>query len=276
MRWVIPTNGQKVVAQGLTYLGDREGPPNRSGDPIVDACQRFYGLEGEPWCAMFAGFVIASSSADSDYKLAAAEVMHPATAIMAERADKRGWHVPGGAWVPPGALFIIPGRHVGFVTQSFRDGSFATLEGNSADAVRTTLRRWDDGWSAIVIPRTGMPADAAVATGYGFDDTRVKLYGGWEKRPIRDGQMRQFALNHPGWWVQPVRVRRHAQFAFRAGPEGTWNQWQYGPWIGKDAKKRRDEVMAHWVDAHEGAVARPWRRDDIPTVKPGKAPAKET
>lgn len=255
-------------------MGDREGTtPNRSGDPIVDACQRMYGLQGEPWCAMGAGYVIANSPASSAFKDKARQIMHPYTGTIFDRAKERGWVTAGGASTPTGALFIIRGRHVGMVWRSYADGTFLTWEANSGDAVRSNRRAWSDGWQAIVIPGTGNAQAQGTVAGYGFDDRRVVLKGGWQTPHARDLQQRAWAKAHPDWWTQAVRVRKPSPYAFRTGPKGTWDRWSFGPWLGPDGKRIRDEQLARWQAANDGAPARTWRRDDYPGA--GKAPGKE-
>lgn len=234
-----------------------------------------YGFKdaGVPWCACFAGYVIAVSAASAEFKQSSAAVMSPSTALLYERAHANGWVERGDSHTPPGSLFVIPGRHVGFVWQAYRDGTFLTIEGNSGDAVRSNRRSWDDGWEAIVLPRTGTTAPTATQSGYGFDDTRVKLYGGWQTREQRDQQMAAFKKSKKGWWTQPVRVKKRAPFAFRAGPDGTFSHNRFGPWVGHEAKARRDDVMRQWQENNK-ATARPWRDDSIP-ASGAPAPAKE-
>ena len=254
------SNGQATLRKAGHYLGAMEGAPNRSGDPIVDECQALYGLEGVPWCACFVGYCIANSDADAAYKKDAKSVVHPSTAEMVARAKRKGWYGPHGKFTAPGDLFIIDGLHVGFVNALNSDGTFQTIEGNASNGVRSLTRSWSDGWRVISIPGVGKPGPAAVVDGYGFDDTRVKLYGGWPTPQARDQQMRKFAAANPGFWTQAVRVNRNSRYAFRAGPDGTWNRWTYGPWLHKTGKDTRDEQMKKWQDKHKGTTARPWKK----------------
>ncbi len=46
-------------------------------------------------------------------------------------------------------LFIIDGKHVGFVNALNKDGTFQTIEGNAANGVRSYTRSWSDGWQVI-------------------------------------------------------------------------------------------------------------------------------
>lgn len=246
----------------------------------MDACQRMYGMGPgtppgpQPWCAMFTGYTAATSTAAAAWKEKAREVIHPSTAVMYERARERGWVKRGGPGTPTGALGIIPGRHVFWVWRSYADGTLVSLDGNSGDAVRANRRAWSDGWEAIVIPGTGAAQAIGSQSGYGFDDLSVKLYGGWATPAIRDAQLRRYAQAHPEHWTQAVRVRRQSPYAFRAGPKGTFDHWRFGPWIGDEGKRIRDEQAAAWQDAHPGAQLRTWRRDDVPAAA-GTAPSKE-
>jgi hypothetical protein len=140
------------------------------------------------------------------------------------------------------------------------DGTFATIEGNASDGCRSLIRSWRDGWKVISIPGVGAPGPAAVVDGYGFDDTRVKMYGGWPTPEARDQQMRKFAAANPEYWTQAIRVARKSPFAFRAGPAGTYNRWTYGPWLHGTGKQTRDKQMDQWSKKHEGVTARPWKK----------------
>jgi hypothetical protein len=254
------SNGQMTLRKALSYLGSMEGPPNRSGDPIVSECQEMYGLDGVPWCACFVGYCIANSEADAKYKAAAKSVVHPSTAVMVDKARKKGWYTGHSKNTKPGDLFIIDGKHVGFINAINKDGTFQTCEGNAANGVRSYVRAWSDGWQVISFPGVGAPGPQAVVDGYGFDDTRVKLYGGWPTPKARDGQMAKYAAANPDHWTQAVRVERDSPYAFRAGPKGTWGHYTYGPWLHRTGKDTRDKQMEKWAKAHEGVTPRPWKK----------------
>jgi hypothetical protein len=142
------------------------------------------------------------------YKQAAKTIMSPSTAVMVDKAQRKGWYGGHSKTTKPGDLFIIDGKHVGFINQVRNDGTFATIEGNASDGVRALIRSWRDGWKVISIPGVGAPGPAAVVDGYGFDDTRVKLYGGWPTPEARNQQMRKFAAANPEFWTQAIRVAR--------------------------------------------------------------------
>jgi hypothetical protein len=254
------SNGQQTLRKASKYLGAQEGAPNRSGSPIVDECQEMYGLQGVPWCACFVGYVIANSEAQAKYKTAAKSVVHPSTAVMVDRARKKGWYRAHSKWTKPGDLFIIDGRHVGFVNWINKDGTFTTLEGNASNGVRSLVRSWSDGWQVISFPGVGDPGPAAVVDGYGFDDTRVKIYGGWPTPEARNQQMRKYQAANPGNWTQAIRVQANSRYAFRAGPDGTWGRYTFGPWLHGTGKATRDTEMKKWQDKHKGITARPWKK----------------
>ncbi len=254
------SNGQQTLRKASSYLGSYEGAPNRSGSPIVDECQKFYGLQGVPWCACFVGYVIAESGADAKYKAAAKSIVHPSTAVMYDRARAKGWLHDGSQKTNPGDLFIIDGRHVGFVNSTMSGGLFTTLEGNAQNGVRSLTRSWKDGWRVISFPGVGKAGPQAVVDGYGFDDTRVKLYGGWPTPEARNQQLKKFAAANPDLWTQAVRVERNSPYAFRAGPKGTYDNWTYGPWLHGTGKQTRDKQMKAWADKHEGTTPRPWKK----------------
>ena len=255
------SNGQMVVRKGMSYLGAEEGPPNRSGDPVVDECQKQYGLSGVPWCACWCGYVVKQSGAKAAYVKDALSVIHPSTAEMVARAKRRKWYGPHGRATRPGDMFIIAGRHVGLINAVNKDGrTFVTVEGNAANGVRSYTRAWSDGWMVIHVPGVGDPGPASTVDGYGFDDTRVNLYGGWPNAKVRDKMLAKFVAAHPDHWAQAVRVERPSPYAFRAGPEGTWGHYTFGPWLQRTGKDRRDAEMEIWQKANRGATARPWKR----------------
>ena len=254
------SNGQYTLRKALSYLGSMEGPPNKSGSPIVSECQEMYGLNGVPWCACFVGYCVANSEASDQYKKDAASVVNPSTAEMVARAKRKGWYKAHGKYTAPGDLFIIDGLHVGFINALNKDGTFQTVEGNASNGVRSLTRSWSDGWQVISIPGVGAPGPQAVVDGYGFDDTRVKVYGGWPTPEARNGQMNKFAKANPDYWTQALRVQANSPFAFRAGPKGTYGHYTFGPWLHKTGKEIRDKEMQQWQDKHKGATARPWKK----------------
>jgi hypothetical protein len=255
------SNGQETLRKAMTYLGASESPSGSNrGKGIIDDCQALYGLAGVPWCACFVGYCVAESKADAKYRANAKKVVHPSTTVMVDKAKKLGWYKGHGRNTKPGDLFIIDGKHVGFINQLRNDGTFVTVEGNAMDGVRSLVRSWRDGWQVISIPGVGDPGPAATVDGFGFDDTRVKLFGGWPTPEARDQQLRKFAAANPSMWTQAVRVQRPSPYAFRAGPQSTYNRWTFGPWLHNTGKATRDKQLEKWEKANEGVKARPWRK----------------
>jgi len=255
------SNGQEVIRKAQGYLGAHEGAPNKSGAPIVNECQALYGWPdgGYAWCAMFVGYVSANSGADSKYKAAAKSIINPSTQATYDAARAKGYVHPGNGQAVPGDLFIIPGKHVGIVTANRDAKTFYTVEGNCQDSVTSVIRAWSDGWQRISLPNVGTPAPAATVDGYGFDDTRVKLYGGWPTPEARDGQMRAFAAANPDQWTQAVKVAKDSPYAFRAGPPGTYSHYSFGPWLHETGKATRDAEQAAYEKTNK-ITARPWKK----------------
>ena len=253
------SNGQQTLRTAQGYLGAHEGAPNRSGAPVVDACQAFYNLEGTPWCNSFVGFCIANSGASAKYKTAAKSIMSPSTQVTADKARAKGWLLPGNGKARPGDAFVIPGVHIGFVLSVGSGNLFTSVEGNWQDSVSSVTRSWADGWQRISLPDVGDPAPAATVDGYGFDDTRVRLFGGWQTAAQRDGQLKKYAAANPDQWTQAVRIETSSPYAFRAGPVGTYSHWSFGPWLHETGKAVRDDEMKAY-EAANNITARPWRK----------------
>jgi hypothetical protein len=66
---------------------------------------------------------------------------------MVDKAQRKGWYGGYSKTTKPGDLFIIDGKHVGFINQVRNDGTFATIEGNVSDGCRSLIRSWRDGWN---------------------------------------------------------------------------------------------------------------------------------
>lgn len=253
------SNGQQTLRTAQGYLGAHEGAPNRSGAPVIDACQAFYNLEGTPWCNSFVGFCIAESGASAKYKTAAKSIMSPSTQVTADKARAKGWLLPGNGKARPGDFFVVPGVHIGFVLSVGSGTLFTSVEGNWQDSVSSVTRSWADGWQRISLPDVGDPAPAATVDGYGFDDTRVRLFGGWQTSAQRDGQLKKYAAANPDQWTQAVRIETSSPYAFRAGPVGTYSHWSFGPWLHDTGKAVRDDEMKAY-EAANNITARPWRK----------------
>jgi hypothetical protein len=244
-------NGYMFLAELEKYLGQSEDPnrPNRSGGPVVDACQiaSGYSPPGVPWCGCLQKYAAMNIKYQSYI-----DICDGYTGYIYDRAKARGWVKPGGASTPPGSLFIISGKHVGAVLSSGAD-YFTTIEGNAADACRSQTRAWSDGWVAIVPPDLGTTANGTRNV-FGFEDlnTKPQRFGGWKVKSGRDAKMAAFKSSHPGWWVRPIKIATQSPYAFEAGKPGTFGKtWNYGPW---ENKETRDSKLDGWKRLNHGNV----------------------
>ena len=128
----------------------------------------------------------------------------------------------------------------------------AILAVPAAAASRPPLPANHDLW--LKVGRCEQPGN-----GYGFDDTRVRLYGGWQTAAQRDGQLKKYAAANPDQWTQAVRIETSSPYAFRAGPAGTYSHWSFGPWLHETGKAVRDDEMKAY-EASNNTTARPWRK----------------
>ena len=246
------TPGQSLIHEASKYLGQREGAANRSGGAIVDACQRHFGLTGVPWCGCFVGFV-ASRVGFEPFR----QIGHPAVAVTHARATERGWVKAGGATTPPGSLFLIAGKHIGFVLES-SSRYFRTVEGNAGNACASLTRAWSDGWQAVVAPGLGTSSPAE-RQAFGFEDitNTPKRFGPWADKAGRDRVMADYAAANPNRYTRAIRVpvSDGPAFAFESGPKPAPAVYRFGPWADKAG---RDRVMAAW-ERSTGRKARPFR-----------------
>lgn len=111
-----------VIAEARSHLGYREKPGN------VTLFGDWYGLQGQPWCAMFVSFVAKKAGAASIIP------RHAFTPAGAKWFKDRGrWHTKPKAGALAYFYNASLGRiaHVGIVEKVFPDGSFYSLEGNT-------------------------------------------------------------------------------------------------------------------------------------------------
>lgn len=251
-----------IIAEALRYQGQREGAPNRSGGFIVDACQKLYGLQGVPWCGCYVGYV--NNRASGPYR----EIAHPAVAVTYDRAKAGvgGVKLQKGGPCPPGSLFLIRGKHIGFVLSAPKGSStFRTIEGNAGDACRSLTRAWRDGWEVITHPSLGTAA--VPSRGYGFDDSGLapsldgpwRRLGGWKTAKARDAQMEKRKAKFPDRLYRPAKSDQPAPFYFdewEPGGPGPYDTWRFGPWADRAG---RDELMKV-RERNTGRQMRPWSR----------------
>jgi CHAP domain-containing protein len=129
--------GLKALAQARRFVGVAEHPPGSNRTPFG----RWFGADGEPWCAMFLSYC---------FKVGAGVVLCGGVAGA-------GVNVNGCAYVPtlerwlretdqwvaepaPGDIVIFnwdggPSDHAGLVERPLGDERFASIEGNSGNQV---------------------------------------------------------------------------------------------------------------------------------------------
>ena len=266
------TWGEKVIAEAQNYIGQIEGRPNCSGGFIVDACQHYYGMGNgtgvgpQPWCGCYTGYVAGQINYEN-YKA----ICSPGVAVTYARAAERGWlKGRGNRNTPMGALFLIDGRHIGFVLEA-GDTYFTTVEGNASDGCRSLTRAWSDGWEVIIPPDLGNARPSDVKTVYGFDDLNIKprRYGGWARAEVRDRQQAKFGEAQAGWWTRSIRIATNAPYAFEAGKSGTYGQtYEFGPWHSRDS---RNAEMAKYAKRVGHDHLRTWSKKikTVPGAEPG-------
>lgn len=123
-----------VVRMARTQLGTRESGDNGT------KYGRWFGMDGQPWCAIFVSWVFAKAG----HALPALQGARgfAGVAAGAEALRRRGelHKTPrvGDIWLHRGPS--VDRDHTGIVVAVHADGSFTTIEGNSSDAVREVRR----------------------------------------------------------------------------------------------------------------------------------------
>jgi hypothetical protein len=119
----VKTPGQLALAEAATHLGYRESPFG-SNDTIFGA---WYGLQGQPWCAVFESYCFGHTGSGFRYSYVP-DIYHDA---------RNGLNRLQVVWTPkPGdlALYDIGGEqlaHTAFVHTSPASGRFEDLGGNT-------------------------------------------------------------------------------------------------------------------------------------------------
>lgn len=121
------TTVSKVLTGARQHVGKRETPDNKT------EFGRWYGADGNPWCAMFVSFVFAHAG-----------LPLPASSRKGFAYTPSGakWFRDQGRWstkphVGDVVFFRMPGtqrrriNHVGIVEAVHPDGSITTIEGNT-------------------------------------------------------------------------------------------------------------------------------------------------
>lgn len=123
----MPATKADVLKQAASQIGYAETPVNRT------KYGKWYGLDGQPWCAMFVSWVASKCDA---LDIIPKHAYTPSGAAWFKKAGR--WHTskPKSGDV---AYFQFPGgpdriHHVGFVESVRADGSLVTIEGNTSPA----------------------------------------------------------------------------------------------------------------------------------------------
>lgn len=118
----------QILRIAKTELGEHEYPFNSNKVKYAE----WYGMNGQPWCAMFVSWVFAKAG-----QLDAVFGKHASCAQWAESARLRDALVTHGPSTQPGDLVLykfgarVPG-HVGIVEHVHSDGSVTAIEGNTS------------------------------------------------------------------------------------------------------------------------------------------------
>lgn len=136
----------KIKAYEFSQLGVREtcgGSCNRG--PTVDKYQRYFGLLGQPWCAIFQAY---------SWTQAGAPLFAPPPYNRFFVPSIGQWALRNGylnAKAKVGSLVaflsgpnVLDGTHIGYVVKLVGGSGYMTVEGNSSDAVREVYHPWND------------------------------------------------------------------------------------------------------------------------------------
>lgn len=127
----MPTTPNDVLALAAAELGTVESPANSNKTKYG----RWYGLDGQPWCAMFISWVFASAGLPLPASTAKGFAYTPSGAA---------WFQSQGRWRTSGpargdvVFFDFPNdgvnriSHVGVVESVRADGAIVTIEGNTS------------------------------------------------------------------------------------------------------------------------------------------------
>lgn len=199
------TNGQKVITTGLKYVGVHEVPMGSNSGPYIDGWEARWGLHGQPWCNMYTDAMFSEAKVDDD------NVNTPSTEVTWQRAVQKGDVWDGKSLIPEGAMWVVPGTHICFVTADLQDGTVKTLEGNHMNAVLPNRRYVRDGKIIIVPSVKHDTPPPAPKYEYWIEDTEAKQklfqvngkVGVWSTKAARDKRLaelkksKEWAKYHP-------------------------------------------------------------------------------
>lgn len=196
---------EQLLDIARSQLGVHEDPPNSNRTPYG----KWYGLDGQPWCAMFASWCLAKVGIHN-WKHA----YTPTGYAMFKNAGRLFFKPAPGDLV----YFDFPGdsvhriSHVGFVESVNRDGTIVTIEGNTNAAGSRT--------GGNVLRHTRDPIRHGIR-GYG--------------RPVYEPPQEDDMTDAERWALADVWVRESYRLAGKTADEPGVNYW-----IGEILAKRAD------------------------------------
>lgn len=229
----------RVVDTAARYVGVREEPDGSNRGPLIDRWQRVWGMQGEPWCGMFASAVYREAGVT--------DVAHPSTWEICRKAREHRWT---STTPVPGALVVWCGTHVEILVSQVSPGVWRTIGGNTANQVAWRTRALD-GTTIVVPPELRDQKPTPPARSYWLEDVAAKprLYGPWRLRANRERAIARLPK------AQQARVRRvrtpKGSYAFLLGPRRL-----YGPWTTQAARASAQVLL----EKRLGRKLRPFSR----------------
>lgn len=228
------TNGQQVAVTALEQeaLNIIEHPwgSNSDNGEWIDDSQARWGLRGEPWCGCGVDYIF-SLAGVNDHGLG-----HPATWVIAQRADALGGCRPKGD-LHPGSIVLRAPFHVEVLIRRRPSGLLECVGGNVNQGLRETVR--DPGEYRIVEPpglRDMHPdSNRETISIYWFEDPRLdpQRYGGWSTKAAREKWIKTHIPPAKLDMVRRIRVNKPAPYAIDVY---SGERWKWGPWRSKDAR----------------------------------------
>ena len=230
------TPNERVVATAARYVGVRENPMGSNRGPLIDKWERYWGMQAEPWCGMFASAVLREAGVT--------DVSHPATAIICSKGREKGWVTNRPV---PGALIVWCGTHVEILVSEVSPSVWNTIGGNTSDSVARRVRSLE-GATLVVSPEL-RHAQPSASRAYYLEDPKVtpKLYGPWRTKAGREKAIKSLS---PANQRLARRVRVGGKYGFTIGRR------VYGPWLDKDGRNKAALVLERRL----GRQLRPFSR----------------
>jgi len=258
-------DGQKVAVEALSRVGTHESPwdSNTDGGGFIDQIEKFWGMHGEPWCAMYVSWAFRAAQVND------AGVISPATGVMCQIATQKGLWLPAGHPAPTGAIMILCDIHTEIVISQRASGLIDCVGGNVNQGVNKTVRALGGSWRCIVPPEVVAAPPAPIVV-YGFDDPHFtpKRYGPWHDRDAREKRIHQLPHDQLRW-VRRINVHGKNQYAFEIlNP----NKWHFGSWLDKGVRDQKMNAYEHST----GRQMRPWNQKVHPDEGTGSLTTGDT